>query len=106
MNINKQKPFDKFAWGFVPAILLPIFSIFILYLFHQDKLHINSFFSYLAYITKYQLVSKVLSLTLLSNLLVFYLFVQTNKLKAVKGVLGATMVYGLFIILYVIIGKL
>lgn len=66
----------------------------------------TEFFSYLAYITKYHLVSKVLSLTLLSNLIVFYLFLQTNKLKAVRGVLGATMIYGLFIIIYIIIGKL
>jgi len=106
MQTNKNKPFDKFAWGFVPAILLPMFSIFILFLFHQEKLHITSFFSYINYIIRYQLLSKVVSLTLLSNLTVFYLFLQTNKLKAVKGVLGATMIYGLFIILYIIFTKI
>jgi len=46
---------------------------------------------------------KIISLCLLPNLLLFFIFIWTNKLKAGKGVITSMFVYGLVILILKII---
>jgi hypothetical protein len=97
------KPFDKLLWGFVPALILPAISVFVLFELQKGQMNSMSFEYYITYVFKYKLISKVLSVTLISNLAVFFLFLQTERYRAVRGVLTATVLYCLVILLFMFV---
>ena len=53
--------------------------------------------AFIKFISTPDLLSKVMSLSLLMNLLVFFIFIRLKYDLAARSVLGATLVYGAII---------
>jgi len=82
MKYNSQKV------GILSGIILPLITLTIFILFqsqHQAiSLTIRNFFIYNVH-------TQVISLCALPNLLLFFIFMKTDRLLAARGVIGATL---------------
>jgi hypothetical protein len=90
-----QKKYDKLTLGLVTGLLFPltVFAVAI-YFQYTDSPQIRYFgFKYLI-----NFVPKILSLSICANLLPFYVFLKTNRMSGVKGVLAATFGLALFVL--------
>ena len=86
---------DQKLIGFSVGIIAPFvaFSVFVLFYLELDL------FLTIEEISKSEKLPHVISLSLLMNLLIFFMKIKTRREKAAKGVLGATIFYA-FVIVY------
>lgn len=87
--------FDLVKLGFVLGLIAPVVSLFIVYGLKFDNYTVKEFFHFL--ITMGAL-PKLLSLMVIPNLLIFFIFIWTDHLYAARGVLAAT-IFDAFVIL-------
>jgi len=87
---------DEFKSGFIPGLLLPLLGFYIYYLLFFSHM---SFDGFIDHVVKANHAVSVLSLGVILNLGLFYLFYTKEIDKAVKGVIGATFIYA-FIVMY------
>ncbi|MBN2891202.1 MAG: hypothetical protein JXL97_04975 [Bacteroidales bacterium] len=85
--------------GLIPGLIVPLLTSFLFYA-SQDMYGVQTYGGFLRYAISYGVVSQVLSVSLLGNLGVFFLFIWTNRNKSARGVILATFIYGLFILIY------
>jgi len=87
---------DSFWMGFIIGIVAPIIG-FLLYFLGQfsHKFLLSDFWEF---IVKVKLLSPLISLSLLLNLAVFFIFIWLQWDKAAKGILMGTFFYGAIII--------
>ena len=81
--------------GFFVGIIAPFvaFSVFVLFYLELDL------FLTIEEISKSEKLPHIISLSLLINLLIFFMKIKTRRDDAAKGVLGATILYG-FLVIY------
>jgi hypothetical protein len=86
---------DHILTGFIIGILTPAiaFSIFSL-VYYPDQSIIDS----LAFYKKGNVLTHVISLSVIANLLVFYPFLNFKKERTAKGIIGGSFIY-VFIVL-------
>lgn len=82
--------------GFIVGFIIPIISYFLILKFvypfeFADKSLHNIWLHLMA--------PKIISIASLPNLGVFFLFVHTNRMKSARGVLAATIVYALAVMI-------
>ena len=84
----------KFIKGLFAGIVAPVvaFSVYVLFWLDEDL-----FIFIDEKITQYNLPA-IISLSLLINLLIFFMNIQTKRDDAAKGILLATMLYGVVIV--------
>lgn len=87
--------FDLVKLGFILGVLVPVISLFVVYGVRFDNYTVKEFFEFL--ITMHAL-PKLLSLMVIPNLLIFFIFIWTNHLYAARGVLAATIFDALVIL--------
>ena len=79
-----------FSGIFAPIVFFSVYVLFImdedLFIFIEDKINIDN-------------LPKVIVLSLLVNLLIFFMNIYTNREQAARGILFATMIYGLLIVI-------
>jgi len=95
-----KKKFDKLSLGLIAGLALPLLICFIVLVIR----YLNS--AQMQYLgTKYLInfVPKILSLSICSNLLPFYLFLKSDRMYCVKGVLMATFSLALFVFILFIV---
>jgi hypothetical protein len=81
--------------GLFLGLLSPLAALFIyLKLNSRD----SSFMEMLQGFSERKVLSHVVSLSVIINLLVFFIFIWLHKDRSAKGVLGATIIYGLLIV--------
>jgi len=80
--------------GLVLGLFVPVFAIYIFFLFSNHQLSLIEYFNHLI---RYKLVSHVISIGAISNLLIFFGFNWLDYLKAARGVVFATMLYAIFV---------
>ncbi len=89
--------------GLLIGILFPLLGVLLLYFFWSGN---NSFGSYLKmfiqfnYPSMMNMASKVLSLSMISNLIPFYYFLNRKKYQTVRGLLISMVLYLVLIVLY------
>ena len=88
--MNKQ-----FFIGLLVGIIAPFigFSIYVLFFLELDL------FETINIIIRNNKLSHVISLSVLVNLLIFFMKIYTSREKAAKGILAATIIYGIVIML-------
>ena len=81
--------------GFFVGLIAPFvaFSVFILFVLELDL------FQTISEVSKSDKLPHIISLSLLINLVIFFMKIKTNREKAARGILGATIFYA-FIVLY------
>ena len=81
--------------GFFVGLIAPFvaFSVFVLFVLELDL------FQTISEISKSDKLPHIISLSLLMNLVIFFMKIKTKREKAARGILGATIFYA-FIVLY------
>ncbi|RLD71107.1 MAG: hypothetical protein DRJ10_19705 [Bacteroidetes bacterium] len=80
--------------GFISGMLVPIIVIISFYLY-RDAESLKIFFEGIIHIGVF---SELISLCVVPNLLLFFIFIWTNRLKSARGVIGATLIYVLIVL--------
>ena len=75
-------------WGLIPGIILPTIALIIIWAIKFD----GGFFEFLTEFQHSGLLSKVVSLAAIPNLLLFFLFIWTDRTFSSRGVIFATLV--------------
>jgi hypothetical protein len=94
--LKKAKSFDNSWLGVIIGIIGPIIGYFVVvnfvyqFEFADKSLH-NSLMNLV--------VPKVISIGSIPNLLFFFLFIYTNRLRSARGVLGATIFYAVVVLI-------
>ena len=88
--------FNNMYLGLLAGLLVPVLVMAIFYLIAFDFLSPGDFLQSL--ISKKKL-SSVISLGVIPNLLVFFIFIRLNYLYSARGVLAATLVFALIIVI-------
>ena len=83
-----SKRFDKVALGLVAGLVLPLLSLLVLWLVRYE----GELGEFLTSFQKAGMLSKVISLSAIPNLLLFFVFIWTNRTYSARGVIFATLV--------------
>ena len=81
--------------GFLVGLIAPFvaFSVFVLFVLELDL------FITLKEVSKSNKLPHIISLSLLINLIIFFMKIKTRRDSAARGVLGATILYA-FVVVY------
>ncbi|MGY8931373.1 MAG: hypothetical protein ACKVH2_01495 [Flavobacteriales bacterium] len=81
--------------GFLVGLISPFvaFSVYVLFFLDLDL------FDTLNKIVEANKLPHIISLSLLINLLIFFMKIKTNRDHAARGVLGSTILYGFLIVI-------
>ena len=90
-----NKKFDKVWLGTVLGLLSPIIVFFSFFLIKYSHMTIGHFFDY---VSREGTLSPRISLCVIINLLIFYIFIWTHRYYAARGIILATFVYAGFVI--------
>ena len=96
MQRKKRKPFNSPGIGFLAGFLVPILVFFGVYWFGESDV---SFENYMKNLWHLQALVKLGSLCVFANLLVFMGFIRLKYDQSARGVLGATILYALAVLI-------
>ncbi|MCG9881143.1 MAG: hypothetical protein MH472_11145 [Bacteroidia bacterium] len=94
MSINWK---DNLGLGFLLGLIGPTLGIIGFYLVNYNA---SSFFDFVDLTITQKLLSPLLSLCCVINLALFYLFIHFEKYPTGRGIILATFLYGLVIVLF------
>ncbi len=89
--MKAEKRFDTILYGLIPGILLPVIAMLVLWKVKYD----GSVMEFLGKFQQAGILSKIVSLSAVPNLLLFFLFIWTNRSFAARGVIFATILVAL-----------
>lgn len=92
----KTMKFDKIKYGFILGIIAPLIMFFIIYLTKYADLQ---FADYVQRIIAKNIFTKLISLSALPNLALFFLFLNTNRYRVTQGIIAATFVVAFIMLL-------
>ena len=87
-EMDSKKRFNSLVTGLIPGILIPLITLVIFWAVRYD----GKFTEFLTQFDRMGLLSKVLSLCILPNLLLFFIFIWTDRSFSARGVIFATIV--------------
>jgi hypothetical protein len=93
---TKKQPFDATGIGFLSGFLIPMIIFILVYIFRKQEI---SFEDYINSLWHLNALVKLGSLCVFANLLVFMGFIRLKYDKSARGVLGATILYALAILI-------
>ena len=96
MQRKKRQFFDSSLTGFFAGFLLPVMVFVVVYFIKEEDI---SFPEYLESLFRLNALVKLGSLCVFANLLVFMAFIRMQYDRAARGVLGATIIYALVILI-------
>ncbi len=83
-----KKRFDTVLTGLIPGLVLPLATLLIIWTVRYE----GGLKDFLTSFQRIQMLSKVLSLSTIPNLLLFFLFIWTDRTFSARGVIFATLV--------------
>ena len=91
----KQK-FDLTWIGFSTGLLSPLITLYIFYLIRYSHLTFHDF--YYRILLANDILTPSISLCVITNLLVFFIFIWTNRNYSARGVVFSTIMYAGFVV--------
>ncbi len=82
-----EKRFNTILYGLVPGVVIPILTLLVFWMVRSD----SGLVKFLVDFQRLGMLSKVVSLTAIPNLLLFFLFIWTNRTFSARGVVFATL---------------
>ena len=93
---------NKLIIGIIIGLILPIITAGVLYLsLFKGKIEFMEFLSRLMEVDG---MGKLISISVLSNMIVFLIAVNTERLLAARGILTSTVIYGLVVFAFKFLG--
>lgn len=90
-----NKKFDTLLTGLIPGLVLPVLTILGFWMVNSE----SSFVDFLVQFQQMAMLSKVVSLTAIPNLLLFFIFIWTNRNFSARGVIFATLILAFFMLI-------
>jgi len=90
-----KKKLNNFWSGVIGGFIFPVIVFFLYYLTTFSQYTLSEFIKYAIAL---QVYTKILAMTVLPNLFLFFIFMWLNYLKATRGVLIITIIFALLII--------
>ncbi len=100
--ILRLQRYNTFWWGFTLGLITPVLTIIITYFNVFTNYTIKEFIHFLI---MFRVLTKLLSLCVVPNLGVFFLFIWPNFLKAARGTLAATFLLAFVVVIIQIVIK-
>ncbi|MFT5512132.1 MAG: hypothetical protein ACI8SE_000527 [Bacteroidia bacterium] len=88
--------FNKLSWGVLVGLLAPFLALTLIYLGVDPEIDFTDKDHLTLNLTR---LSPFLRLSLIANMLFFIPFGHRPKVKFLKGLIGATMLYGIVIVI-------
>jgi hypothetical protein len=85
-----KRKFDHPLLGLACGILAPVLTFYIYFLYNYRFM---GFYRFLEYLSMGNIFGPTLSLCVISNLAVFFIFIYTERMKSARGVLLSTFLY-------------
>ncbi len=93
---------NKLIIGIIIGLILPIITAGVLYLsLFKGKIE---FMEFLFRLMEVDGMGKLISISVLSNMIVFLIAVNTERLLAARGILTSTVIYGLVVFAFKFLG--
>ncbi|MBI5219050.1 MAG: hypothetical protein HY958_08985 [Bacteroidia bacterium] len=89
--------FNSFLLGAVFGMLVPSLAFVIFYLVKAPRNF--TFIDFIKQVKYFEMLSSLISLCVIPNLLIFFIFIWLNKLYSARGMVFATMVYAFIIVI-------
>lgn len=86
--MKQRKKLDTLLAGLVPGLVLPVITLLIIRVIR----YAGSFREFLATFQEMNMLSKVISLASIPNLLLFFIFIWTDRNFSARGVIFATLI--------------
>ncbi len=90
-----ERKFDTLLSGLIPGLVLPVLTMLGFWIIKSDR----SFVDFLKYFQEMKMLSKVVSLSAIPNLLLFFVFIWTNRNFAARGVIFATFLLAFIMVI-------
>lgn len=88
---------DNLKLGLVLGLLGPIIGLFVIYFIKFSGVSFSDFFE--TFINTNRLITSIGSLSLLANVLLFTIYINTHRDNTAKGIFVITLIYGIAILL-------
>ncbi len=93
---------NKLYIGLITGLILPLLTASAFYFSRfSDTLSFSEFLRKLAAVNG---MGKLLSISVLSNMIIFFIAINREKLLAARGILTATLIYGLIVLGFKFLG--
>jgi len=95
--INKKShlKYNKEKIGLIWGLIIPVFTIIGFYFVRNPE----SFKGFISQIIGVNIYSELISVCVVPNLLLFFIFIWTDRMHSAKGVVGATFIYAILIVI-------
>lgn len=91
-----KKSFDSGWLGFAAGLFSPLLTLYVFYLIRYSHMSFRKF--YLDVLFANNIVTSSVSLCVITNLLVFFIFIWTHRNFSARGVLFATFIYAGYVV--------
>ncbi len=92
---KKKQSFDKLYIGLILGLLIPLISFYVFFLIKNTSLTFGKFVEYLG---NSGVIPQSVTLGVIPNLLIFFIFIWTHRYLSARGVIVATMIYTVVIL--------
>jgi hypothetical protein len=86
--------------GLIMGLIAPVIVFLGFYVFKYSGI---TFFEFLDFLISRNVIVQVLSICVIINLLLFFIFIWTNRLYAARGVILATFIYAIVVVIFKVI---
>ncbi len=93
---------DNFRFGLLLGFLGLLLGLLIVYLLKMRGVSFGAFLEY--FFSENQLLTSIGSLTLLGNIVLFTIYLNTHRDNTAKGIFTITVIYGIAILLLKAVG--
>lgn len=91
-----KSKYNNQVFGFITGLILPVISFLVIFLIMSGT---YSLVEYLNRLVSFHILTKFLSLSVIPNLLLFYFFIWKNFQNSYRGVVGATIIIAVVIMI-------
>jgi mannose/fructose/N-acetylgalactosamine-specific phosphotransferase system component IID len=92
-----KNKFNTLATGVLTGLIVPIVSFLSVAIYRMSSG--VSFKEFIAFLHQADILTKLISLCLVPNLLLFFIFIWTGRLKSARGVILSMFVFGVIILI-------
>ena len=94
--MEKKSKYDSLQLGLISGVILPLLAMVVIWLVNSE----GSLLNYLKGFQQMNSLAGLISLSTIPNLLLFFIFIWTNRNKSARGVLFATLVVAFIMLLF------